>query len=71
MNGVFEAIVHNALEGVIEIDTSRSLFRSSHFLWVFFHRNGLIEALDFRLWFVNLGRVNPNYSSHSSTFDAA
>ena len=38
MNGVSETVVHNACEGVIKIDTSRSLFRSSRFLWVFFHR---------------------------------
>ena len=25
----------------------------------------------FAWWFVNLGRVNPNYSSHSSAFDAS
>ena len=49
MNGVFEAIVHNAHVGVIEIGASMSLFRSSRFLWVFFHLNDLIEVLDFRL----------------------
>ena len=42
MNGVFEAIVHNAPTGVTEIGAPRSLFRSSSFLWVFFHHKGLI-----------------------------
>ena len=71
LNGVFETIVHNALEGVTDIGTSRSLFRSSRFLWVFCHRNGLIEVLDFHLMVCQFGRVNPNYSSHSSAFYVA
>ena len=71
LNGVFEAIVHNAPEGVMDISAPRSLFKSSRFLWVFCHRNGLIEALDFFLMVCQFGRVNPNYSIHSSAFDAA
>ena len=71
MNGVFEAVVHNSLEGVIDISTSRSLFKSSHFLWVFCHLDGLIEVLDFDLMVHQFGRVNPNYYIHSSDFDAA
>ena len=71
LNGVSKVIVHNASTGVTEIDTSRSFFRSSRFLWVFFHRNGLIEVLDFHLMICQFGRVNPNYSSHSSAFDTA
>ena len=71
LNGVFEAIVHNAPAGVTEIGASRSLFRSSRFLWVFCHRNGLIEVLDFHLMVCQFGRVNPNYYSHSSAFDVS
>ena len=55
LNGVSKAVVHNASEGVIEIGAPRSLFRSSCFLWVFFHRNGLIEVLDFRLMVCQFG----------------
>ena len=55
MNGVSEAVVHNAPKGVTEIGALRSLFRSSRFLWVFCHRNGLIEALDFRLMICQFG----------------
>ena len=47
LNGVFEAVAHNAPKGVIEIGTSRSLFRSSRFLWVFFHRNGYDRGVGF------------------------
>ena len=57
LNGVSKAVVHNAPEGVTEIDASRSLFRSSHFLWVFCHRNGLIEALDFQLMVCQFGET--------------
>ena len=55
MNRASEAIVHNEPIGVTEIGTPRSLFRSSHFLWVFCHRNGLIEALDFFLMVCQFG----------------
>ena len=55
LNGVHEAVVHNAPKGVIEIGAPRSLFRSSRFLWVFYHRNGLIEALDFLLMVFQFG----------------
>ena len=71
MNGVSEAIVHNAPVGVTEIGAPRSLFKSSRFLWVFCHHNGLIEVLDFHLMVCQFGRVNPNYSSHSNAFDTA
>ena len=55
LNGVSETVVHNAPKGVIDIGTPRSLFRSSLFLWVFCHRNGLIEALDFCLMVCQFG----------------
>ena len=71
LNGVSEAIVHNAPTGVTEISAPMSLFRSSRFLWVFCHRNGLIEALDFRLMDCQFGESESYYSSHSSDFDAA
>ena len=69
MNGVSEAIVNNAPIGVTEISASRLLFRSSRFLWVFRHHNGLIEVLDFHLMVCHSGRVSPNYASHLSSFD--
>ena len=71
LNGVSEAIFHNAPAGVTKISTPRSLFKTFRFLWVFFHRNGLIEVLEFHLMVCQFGRVNANYSSHSSAFDAA
>ena len=55
LNGVSKTVVHNASEGVTDIGTPRSLFRSSRFLCVFCHRNGLIEALDFRLMVCQFG----------------
>ena len=71
LNGVSEAIVHNVPTSVTEIGAPRSLFRSSRFLWVFCHHNGLIEVLYFHLMVCQFGRVNPNYSIQSSPFDVA
>ena len=72
LNGVSRTIVHNTPVRVWQRSMPRGHFsRVPASFGYFVIVMVWLRRWIFAWWFVNLERVNPNYSSHSSDFDAA